>query len=165
MIFPLFAVFGGVLYRWRGMDHPWKKYTPNPLPEILFAAPFAWVGFQTHWIAGLIVWAITTLAVLTGHGKFMSLGQPMRGDDETIEFIIKPLERKIDDYWYRVLGLWLKGTLIVGGAALVSLSPPLLIAGAALPIAYMASWKIGTGNEGGEFLTGLGLWGLLLLHM
>lgn len=162
----MLVLIGAVLYRWRGADHKYKKFFPRPFNQILFALPYAVVtylffGGVIGLLIGASVWAFATLATLTGHGRFMTLSEPLSGEEETLEFIIKPLQQKMPVYWYKVLGLSLTGLAITLPAGILTLNPFLALSGGLKGIAYAAAQELNSGTEGGELLTGAVLWGTL----
>jgi hypothetical protein len=164
----LLPFLGACLYRWRGMAHPYKKYFPRPFNQIAFALPYAYAAWLVHglWWVSLLVIVATTLAILTGHGAWMDLGKmPDDDEDETTEFLIKHFKDKLPQYWYDVLGLSMNGLLITASAGIATGNILLLISGITKAPAYMIADKINKGTEGGEFLTGLFLYGALVWLM
>lgn len=164
----LFAVWGGILYRYRGAAHPLKKYIGRPIPQILFAAPYAYICYDVIGWWCLIVLIITTLATLSGHGGWHDLGSwDKEREDETLEFIIKPLHKRIPEYWYDVIGLSLSGVSItlLCGAVLFPGDPlagtVLALSGALKSLSYMT----GKTTERGELLTGLSLYFVLSFYV
>lgn len=199
------ALWGGILYRWRGMAHPWKKYFPRPFNQIAFAFPYALTALPVYWsgrwrlvesdtiitknlvwvadklpemglsmnqaiativilcfLAALVVWILTTLAVLTGHGRWMDLATSKKsGDDERLEFLIKWLYGRIPEYWYDALGLAVVGMAITLPAGIMLMNPWIAVSGALKAPAYMIGHKTRWGTEAGEALTGAFLWGTL----
>lgn len=150
------------------MSHKWKKYFPRPFNQIVFAAPYSYVCYDVigWWCVLLLV--PTTLALLTGHGKFMDLGAWDRAaDDETLEFIIKPLEGRVPTYWYDLAGLAVTGIAVTLAAGLViGFSNPL--AGGVLALSgglKAAAYAIGGNTERGEFLTGFLLYLVLSFYV
>lgn len=160
--FIIFPLYGAALYRWRGAAHKWKKYFPRPFNQIVFALPYAYVCYDviSWWCLFIII--PTTLGLLTGHGKFMDLGSWKKdAEDETLEFLIKPLEGKISNYWYDVLGMGITGLAVTLAAGIVLASPLLALSGLLKAPAYM----IGRNTEEGEFLTGLLLYFVLVFYL
>lgn len=159
----IFALLGGALYRWRGHASKYKKYFPRPFNQIAFALPHAAVCWPViGWWSALVL-IFTTLGVLTGHGRGMSLGiLKLIGDPEKIEILIKWLIPHIPVYWYKVLILALTGLAVTLPAGIVLGSPILALSGALKALAYMIGWKwCYRHTEAGEFLTGVFLWGTL----
>ena len=76
MLSLIMAVFGGLLYRWRGHASNIKKYFPRPFNQTAFAMPYA-AAVIPFWWGVLPVWILTTLGVLTGHGRGISLSDPI----------------------------------------------------------------------------------------
>lgn len=168
MLQGLMILAGGWLYRWRGLSHPNKKYFPRPLNQIVFAAPYALVTYL-YWshlelsfslAIALVVWGLSTLGTLTGHGGGHDLGT-YEGErtDERLEFIINPLKGRISEYWYDALLLSITGLAITLPAGIATFNPALALSGALKGPAYMVSWALGLKTEGGELLTGAVLWG------
>ena len=69
----LMALVGGILYRWRGHASKYKRFFPRPVNQIAFALPYALACVNISWWAAGVVLVATTLAVLSGHGQYMSL--------------------------------------------------------------------------------------------
>ena len=166
MIGLLIALLGAALYRWRGASHRLKKYFPRPFNQIVFAAPYAIICYPVIGWWCLVVLLLSTLGVLTGHGNFMDLGTWKKDDDEdeTLEFIIKPLKGRIPEYWYDAIGLAVTGIAVSLPAGIVLMNPLIALSGALKAPAYMIGWKMFYGDaatERGEWLTGFFLWGSL----
>lgn len=166
-----YAVMGGLISRWHGGGFfGGAKIFKN----ILWGIPF---GGACFFITGSWIWAGIALVLCaagkaTGHGRGMSLLNPVSGDPERLEFLIAWLYGRVSDYWYQVAILSLTGlAAVLGGVIATSTQSPLcaLILGAGGTLkgaAYMIGWKIypqGTGagadefneaTEIGEFLTG-----------
>lgn len=165
----LFALYGGALYRWRGHASKYKKYFPRPFNQIAFAAPYAALCYPVigWWCLGILV--VTTLSVLTGHGKWMDLGTwDEKASDETIEFPIKFLESKLSSYWYDVVGMSWSGLVITIPAAIVTISPLLAVSGSLKGVAYMIGRKFfdeDVATDRGEFLTGFFLYLCLAFYL
>lgn len=93
----ILTLIGAFLYRWRGMAHPLKKYTPRPLSQIAFALPYAFaVYFYYYPITGnwafLIAAAaliVTTLGILAGHGQYFLPSSIKAILPERVDFIVK----------------------------------------------------------------------------
>lgn len=143
----LLALYGFVLNRWRGHASRFKKYFPRPLPQIALAIPFAYVTPLSwgqplcFWIAGAVL-ILTTLAWLTGHGRFFSLDAPLTGKPETLEFLIKWLIPYVPAYWYKALGLALTGIAVTLPAGIACLNPILALSGVLKAPAYMFGWMV-----------------------
>lgn len=144
IILGLFTLFGGLLYRWRGHASDYKKYFPRPFNQIVFAAPYAVATLGMGWIWSGIVLVVTTLGVLTGHGKGLDVGRiPNAGvEDETVEFAIKWLQPKISEFWYDVLLLSVTGLAVTLPAGLVLLNPVLALSGFGKGPMYALGYKI-----------------------
>lgn len=163
----LFALYGGCLYRWRGHASKYKKYFPRPFNQILFAAPYAYYTYVTYpdiWWLALIIWVLATLATLTGHGNALDMGTAPRGKDETLEFAVKWLHKKIPEYWYDVILMAWLGLAKTLPCGIVCLNPFIAVSGILKAVAYMIGWQVSPSNYAtsiGEFLTGLFLYGVL----
>lgn len=166
MINSILIIAGAWLYRYRGMtSEGWFK---RPLPQMVFAFPYAiaaYMHFESHaWAIAFVVFALTALAVCTGHGGGMDLGKSDKErDDETLEFIIKWAHGKIPEYWYDVILLSVTGLAITLPVGIATLNPWLALSGAMKGPAYMAADNLNEGTEGGELLTGAALWGAIWL--
>lgn len=188
----IWGLIGGLIYRVRGMAHPWKKYVGRPITQIAFSLPFAYAAYLSGglWV-GIIVLVLTTLAVLTGRGNFF-LGSDFKDpyEPETVEFIIIKLKNILPRYWYKCLGMALVGLCATLPCGIATLNPLIALSGLLMAPAYMLgrliyniSPKVGkkdsSGNgylgvsylprhldyatEMGEFLTGFLLWSVLWL--
>lgn len=175
MLIILMSLLGAVIYRVRGMSHPLKKYVRRPITQIAFAVPYAYL---THLVKPgnlqwelpydlgllsaplwLIILAVTTAALVTGHGGAHDMGTYTKErDDETLEFLVKPLRGKISEFWYDfILMLWL-GAAITIPCGIATLNPVIAVSGALKSPAYALSHRFGFGTEGGEWATGAALW-------
>jgi hypothetical protein len=187
----LFSIFGGILSRFHGGG--FKGGVNKSLKNILWAAPialctvFVLLPFTNYFVTTLLFAMVLGLCVAgkaTGHGGFMDLGRTTKIDkDERLEFLIKPLQLKIPEYWYDFTGLALVGFAAVSGAviAIAAFNPlaALIIAvgGMFKSVAYAIGWiiypkGIGKGiqhlNEAtavGEFLTGVFAYGALAISL
>jgi len=161
----IMAIAGAAVYRWRGKSHPWKKYTPRPVMQIVFALPYAFACMPPNgsWWAVLPVLVLTTLGVLTGMGNFFLQGTG--GKDETLEFSIKWLKPHMPLYWYRALGLSITGLAITLPAGLVLMNPYIALSGVLKGAGYVLADKLKGGTEMGEFLTGALLWSSLSIAL
>lgn len=160
---------GALLYRWRGMAHPKKHWFPRPLNQMAFALPYAVIAAVFWWAAlgwwalavGFVVWTLSTLGVLTGHGRGMDLGYTDAGEPETLEFLVAWLKPYIPLYWYDVILLSVTGLAVTLPAGIATMDPVLGLSGALKGPAYMIAKFGSTSTEGGELLTGAALWGAL----
>lgn len=169
-MFDLFSILSGAfLYRWRGMDHDKKEWFPRPFNQILFAFPYAFITYLyycdeqvfTALIFGGVVWFLTSLAVLTGHGRGHDLGDTDEGEPETLEFLIDWLKPHVPLYWYDMALLSVKGLAITLPAGLLTMNPALALSGSLVGPAYGVAKFGRTGTNGGELLAGAVLWGCL----
>jgi hypothetical protein len=164
MLLGIFSLFGAALYRFRGME---QSILPRPFLQAAFALPYAvaadlyWPGFIGFFV-GIIVCVLTTLAVSTGHGRGMDLGETDKGDPERLEFIIAWLKPHVPLYLYDPALLAVTGLAITIPAGVATLNPFIALSGLLKGPAYaVAKWGK-TGTDGGELLTGAILWGALL---
>lgn len=165
MHYGVLSLLGALLYRWRGMSHPYKKYFPRPFNQIAFAAPYAVATGLFYlpygwWavIPALAVLGLSTLGAVTGHGRGMDLGDTDKGEPETLEFIVSWLKPYIPLYYYDALFLSVTGLAITLPAGIATLNPILALSGALKGPCYMVAKFGDTGTDGGELLTGAVLW-------
>ena len=167
MIALLMSIVGAFIYRMRGGMPP---SFARPIDQMLFAAPYSaiaslqyleWYGTWAAIASGVIVMALTTWALVKGHGRAFRLNEPMKkgAEPEDIEWPILWLENKIPMYWYKVLIHVVSGLSYTLPTGILTLNPFLALSGIAKAPAYMMSEKGGAGTEGGELLTGAFLWG------
>jgi len=165
MIELVIALFGGALYRWRGKAHKWKKYIlPRPLNQIAFATPYMAVCWPVLGWGSLAVLVVTTLAVLTGHGRGMSLREPLRGEPDTLEFVVSWAQPYLPVYWYKALLLAVTGLAVTLPAGIVLMNPLIALSGILKAVAYMIGWEFfrhEVATARGEFFTGFFLWSAL----
>jgi len=163
----LLILLGAWLYRWRGAAHPYKKYFPRPFNQIVFASPFAAVALLFWWpvigwvavLPALLVWVMSTLGTLTGHGRGMDLGDTDKGEPETLEFIVRWLKDRLPLFWYDMLLLSVTGLAVTAPAGIATMNLWLALSGAIKGPAYAVAKFFKMGTEGGELLTGAVLWG------
>lgn len=157
----IMAVVGSAICRWRG-----SAWSYRPFSHIAFALPYAAFCIPPatpSWCVPAIVMVLTTLAVLTGHGNFFLRGAG--GEDERTEFLIKWLKPHMPLYGYRTLGMSMTGMLITLPAGVALMNPIIAISGVLKGSAYVLSDKAGWDTEGGEWLTGALLWGVLAVFV
>lgn len=156
MIITLTTIYGMLISRLHGGG--FIKGVPKVIRNMLWALPFGIVAALAVFpftdvilyksLAPVIVFALCYLGKTTGHGNWMDLGKQPEGEDEALEFIIKPLKDKIPRYWYDVIGLSLVGFAAVAGLVLVlAVTNPLyavaLAAGGLLkPVGYMVGLAV-----------------------
>jgi len=160
----LWALAGGLVNRWRGHASRFKKYFPRPWGQILFASPYAFLAWEYMGLTAvrfiheplpplvvwpiyvglvLLVWAATTLGALTGHGGGHDVGHDTdERDDETLEFIVKPLRGRIPEYLYDVLLLSVTGLAVSLWAGIATLNPFLAASGALKGLGYALGERI-----------------------
>jgi len=162
-------ITGALLYRWRGMAHPHKHLFPRPFNQAVFALPYAivtglfWSAMLGWWALApaLVVWVLSTLGVLTGHGRGMDVGETDKGEPERLEFLIGWLKPYVPLYWYDMALLSITGLAVTLPAGIATHDPLLALSGALKGPAYAVAKFGATRTEGGELLTGAVLWGCL----
>lgn len=162
---------GAALYRWRGMAHPAKHVFGRPYNQIVFAAPYAIVTTIFWWpvlggaalLAGMAVWVITTLGVLTGHGRGMDMGDTDQGKPERLEFLVAWLKPRLPLYWYDMALLSVTGLAITLPAGIATGNPVLALSGGLKGPAYAVAKFGGAGTAGGELLAGAILWSCIAI--
>lgn len=154
---------GALIFRMRGGLGP---NLPRPIDQLLFASAYGGAIVYTtdnYYLTALGI-ALCTLAVVKGHGHNMDLGTYTKeADYEWYEFIIKPLHRKIPEYWYDFIGLAISGLTYTVPVGIIMMNPLVALSGALKAPAYALGWLIGKGTELGEWLTGAFLWGSLAI--
>jgi len=187
----IIGLLGAIIYRFRGAATPLKRYLPRPISQIVFSLPYAYVAFLSggFWVSFFCL-LLTLAFVCTGHGNGHDLGSADRGEDETLEILVKWLYGKIPEYWYDVILMLVLGVCITIPCGLAAGSMLIALSGSLKAPAYMIGhWvynnspkvsKIdssGNGYKGvkylphhldhataiGEFVTGLLLWSSLCL--
>ncbi len=155
----MIELLGAFIYRWRGSPD-----NPHPLPEIIFTSPYALITGLFYWpimeywsiFPVLIVWTLTTLGTVTGHGRALDMGDTDIGEPERLEFIIRPLHGRIPLYWYDLILMSITGLAITLPAGMATLNPLLAASGAFKGAAYaLCKWGCKDRHtEAGELLTG-----------
>lgn len=139
---------------------------PPKLPwvtdQLIYALPYAFIASPAGpW--AVLAYAGAVLGKLTGHGRGISLGEPMKegSKPERLEYLILWLQPYLPVYWYKVLILSVTGLAVTAlpSVVLLPLDPRasvlILLSGLLKAPAYMLGWKIGKKpTEIGEFLTG-----------
>jgi len=176
---------------------------PRPLDQLLFSLPFGYCAFllfpfdfhpYDNHIVGLLVLALTIWKVVRGHGRNTDLGNSHKKNKdvtpEWYEWVIRPLEGRISEYWYDFIGCAVSGMTYFLPCGVAILNPFIVLLGALKAPAYGIGWfmydklprarkqhkngKFYSGIKGlprhfdvateiGEFLTGMFLWGGLFL--
>lgn len=173
----LIALVGSIIYRLRGWGPPpperwWKA---RPILQAVFAAAYGAVAFHVSPLAALIVIAVTTGAVLTGHASYLDLGTSTRlpADGQTEEWYGRWIPGS--GYWHDFAGLAVSGLLITApcGVALIVggyvwTGAAVLSSGALKAPAYSLSRLVPSSvwpdrTAVGECLAGAALWGSLAL--
>lgn len=130
-------------------------WLPKVALSILWALPFGVMPiYYFNDIAfgvslALIAVGLSALGKSTGHGGWMDLGSWEKPrSKERMEFIIKPLHGDMQEYWYDVLGMCLKGFLSVSGAIIAMgfinplFSVIMSVGGLLCGLAYMIGWAV-----------------------
>lgn len=149
------------------------------IKNLLWALPFGILSFCIIAPHFMMVWAallafycfgLCLAGISTGHGRGISITDPVTGDPEQIEFLILWTRKFLNDYWYQVLLMSVCGAASVSGLYLAFLmagnftSAAIVFAGgAAQGLAYIIGFKIKTvglkcldePTAIGEFLSGL----------
>ena len=122
----------------------WPKL-PSFTDQVLFALPFAVVSIVcgTSNVLAALAGITALLGKLTGHGRGISLFEPMRGDPERVEVVIRWLEPHLSTWAYKCLVLALCEALVWLGMAL-AISPWLMLCAAIRPLSYLIGWGIWT---------------------
>lgn len=174
-VYKLFlSILGAIIFRVRGGLSP---ALPRPFDQMLFALPYAAIiykrsGRNIFWF--IVVLFLTTLALMTGHGQYMDLGNhPVVGTGvEMLDFIVSLFfgEDKGGMFWRDLFGLCLTGLVVTlpCGIALLFFkewvaSAIIGLSGTLKGFAYVLSDLAGYGTEGGEYLTGFFLWGVVIV--
>ena len=160
----IFSLIGALLYRYRGMNHA-NSFVRQGV-RALFALPFAiyayiHVPMFDPLAVAMVVFGLTFLGVITGHGRGIDLGDTDKGETEKLEHLILWAKPHVPLYWYDMFILSVTGLAITLPAGIATLNPVLALSGLLKGPAYGIS-KFGHANtEGGELLTGMILWGSL----
>lgn len=171
MIDLLIILAGAWLYRWRGQAHAKKNWFPRPFNQMVFALPYGIITALFWWpeleanalYPAAAVWALSTLGVLTGHGRGIDMGDTDIGEPETLEFLIAWLKPHVPLYWYDMALLSITGLAVTLPAGIATFNPLLALSGILKGPAYAVAKFGDAKTEGGELLTGAALWGTLNL--
>lgn len=119
------------------------------LEQWIYAIPYLYFGLPAYVCA--------VLGKRTGHGRGMSLNEPMKPDSkpERVEAVILWLQPYMPVYWYKCLILALTGAVEVMGAVVVCLifgqwlaALVMAVAGLSKPVAYMIGWAVYPAGHG-----------------
>lgn len=167
------GVLGAIVYRVRGGLSP---ALPRPFDQVLFALAYGAIVYKASsrnifWFLGILI--LTVAAAASGHGQYMDLGVwPKVVEAERLDFIVQFImgDDNYHNYWRDALGLAVTGIAITlpCGIALMFLKNYLVggliaLSGVLKAVAYMLAAVVGLGTVGGEYLTGLFLWGAVIL--
>lgn len=187
-----FALLGGWLSRMCGGAPP---KLPWGMDQWLYASPYGLISLPASSAILLLLftinvkprayWKFVALIALlpyfgaflgkrTGHGGGIDAGTSKKNrEDESLEFLIKPLHGNIDEYWYDMLLLAITGiaTTLLAGTIIcfldIAAGTLILVSGGFKAVAYMIGWTIYPSGKGkgiphlneataiGEFLTGI----------
>lgn len=181
MITFIAALLGGVIYRLRGwgpadpnIQYWWKR---RPILQMAFALPYAFALMGYSWWVALLVLAVTTVSVITGHASYIDLGGVKTGalnmpaDGQSNEWYGTWIPGS--GYWRDFAGLVVSGMLITApcGLALIwaghwTSGAAIVASGALKAVAYAIGWRMPVdfkyrGIATGEFITGALLFGSL----
>lgn len=174
----ILAAVGAFVFRARGGWPP----IPRPIEQAFFALPLLVIGLQAWGIYGIlpyvaiVLYIVSTAAILRGHGRNADLGQHKEPADlEWYEHLppLRWLEKRLPPYWYDVSALAVSGLSYT--IAMLPVSPLIALSGIAKAPAFMVgkliadhtSWQISlfggkfyvkSAWEWGEFLCGAFLW-------
>lgn len=158
----IFAILGALIFRWRGMD-----YNLHPLPQMLFALPYA--IFCGWW--AIIVYPITVIAVILGHGQYFLPPSDKKLDNcQRYDFLLVPFfgeDPRLTGapitnllYWRCFCGMAVSGLLVTIPSGIALHSPIIALSGALKAISY----AVDNGNTKiAELLTGFFLYGALAI--
>lgn len=166
-----YSLVGGWLSRMCGGGPP---RLPYGIDTYIFCIPFALVGLLISPWAGIASYAFAVLGKRIGHGRGISLKEPMKptSEPERVEVVSLWLIDKIPTYWYKCLVLLLTAFVQNIGLSVCLVFVNLVFAvlfflsSIFKPIAYMIGWRIYPKGHGpgiprlssatalGEFLTG-----------
>ena len=159
----LMPITGAFIYRMRGGMPP---RLPSPIDQILFSLPYGCVAFAAQgWVAGLIVLAITTIAVRKGHGDDMDLGLMPDNEPEWYDIFVGWRRKLPSAYWRDVIGLAASGLSYTIPAGIVTMNPFLALSGALKAPCYMLAKRAEHSVDfaiPAELLTGAILWSAIL---
>ena len=169
------ALIGGILFRMRG---GWPDI-PRPIEQVLFCAPVIYICFVAFGYWGILLAALSVIAVVKRHGNNIDLGTwdgPSK--DAWYEFTIKWAKPYMSLYWYDALGMAVSGLTYT--LPMILINPVLGLSGILKAPAYMLGWfmhpryndgriKLRLGKftlecatEWGEFFTGAFLWAVFV---
>lgn len=150
----IMGLAGLIIGRWNGGGRPkFLKWLDNPLSQILYAYPYLIILWLTapaimplapawfvYWHI-FLVFALTVVTILKGHGRNMDLGTSDKNKPnaelEWYEGLIYPLYGKIPNYWYDALGLVISGLTYTLPSGLYTANPFLALSGAFKAPSYM----------------------------
>lgn len=136
---------------------------PSFIDQVLFALPYGAVSYlESGAAAGAIVLVLTTLAVLTGHGNTMDVGEYDREPEEYEILTRWSLPFWPSLYYYDLFAHSVGGLLITLSAGIIVGSPALALSGLLKGPAYALAKKGRAGTAGGELLTGALLYSALV---
>lgn len=146
------------------LNQKWVKNT-------LWALPFGLlVFFLVNPFLGVLAFCLSLAGKAAGHGRGISLLDPVTGEPEKLEILISWAQKYLTDYQYQVLILAVSGLAAVSGGFLLGgwAIPVMIVGGLMKPLSYMLGWAIFPKGSGeafgfideatkcGEFLTGFG---------
>lgn len=127
-----------------------KPDLPFGLDQHLYALPYAILGFVLNPVCGVASYATAFLGKRTGHGRGISLKEPMKpgSEPEKIEVLILWTQKYLPVYWYKFLILLLTGMLVPLGLTIALFAHGLYVygslvflGGAAKALAYAIGWS------------------------
>lgn len=143
----LFTLLGGILSRLCGSD---KYGLPLGLEQWLYALPYGLINIAGGWWA-IAAFAGAFLGKRTGHGRGMSLKEPMKvgSKPEKLEYLVLWLQDKMSTYWYKVLITAVTGlaTTLAAGIIFAIYQDTfwgifIALSGLTKAAAYMIGWEI-----------------------
>lgn len=155
----VYAVLGGLLYRWRGSSL-WTP--PRPVLQAVIALPFA-AAAPGSWLVAALVWIWTAGALCLGHGQYQGMGDTPEGTDRSsVDWLLRWMGGPPGGLARCVAGMALTGMLVTLPVGLALGSPVVALAGAGKSLCYLVGTRVRWQVLGdtSETLTGILFWGL-----
>lgn len=111
------------------------------LIQLKFVEPIGYPYPYYIWLITALTFALALIGKTTGHGRGISLFEPLRGEPEKVEAATIRLQPYLPVWVYKCLILAACESFMWMGIALAARNPFILLAALVRPVAYLIGWS------------------------